>query len=92
MISQEQLEFVASLVEAEGLGDHLVPRLRAQYPGNHFTFCMDDDITVNVDPVKQGPNYNLYLVGGHQQHCVQLTEELEIATGVVVAEVLDNSD
>jgi hypothetical protein len=85
MISPEQLEQVIRLIETEGLSEHLVSRLRAMFPGTHFTYCLDDDI-VGVEPVRQGSTFNLYLVDG-RPHCVRLTSDWQGATGVVLAEV-----
>ncbi|MCP5421124.1 MAG: hypothetical protein H6970_02715 [Gammaproteobacteria bacterium] len=88
MISPEQLDQVADFVTTEGLNESVVARLRTQYPGTHFTYCLDDDI-VDADPVKEYPGFNMYLVNGHM-HCVRLTDDPEHATGIVLAEILDD--
>ncbi|MBF0219258.1 MAG: hypothetical protein HQL49_06990 [Gammaproteobacteria bacterium] len=59
--------------------------LRQIYPGLHFTYCQDDDV-VAMKPCYQHPQFNLYLVDS-RQHCLTLTDDPMIASGVVVAEL-----
>jgi hypothetical protein len=60
--------------------------LRQQYPAIHFTYCMDDDLPNNT-PVIEHKDFNLYLVDG-REHCLCLTNDYDVATGIVVAEVI----
>jgi len=60
--------------------------LRQQYQGIHFTYCMDDDLPNNT-PVIERKDFNLYLVDG-REHCLCLTNDYDVATGIVVAEVI----
>ncbi len=49
--------------------------------------CLDDDI-VGAEPVLRKMGLNLYLVDS-RQHCLRLTEDFQVATGVVLAEVTE---
>lgn len=86
MISPEQLQRIASTIRAQALDEALVSNLRSEYPGIHFTYCMEDDIP-NNEPMLEGDGFNMYLVDG-REHCLCLTRNYEYATGVVIAEVL----
>lgn len=87
MISQEQLTEISRFVESEGISEVTVSGLRANYPGMHFTYCMDDDVTA-VDPVQERENFNIYLVDA-RQHCLRLTNDPDVATGLVLAEIVE---
>ncbi|MGR8931555.1 MAG: DUF6129 family protein [Gammaproteobacteria bacterium] len=88
MINSEQLQRIASSIRADQLSESLVTNLRSEYPGIHFTYCMEDDIS-NHEPMLEGEGFNLYLVDG-REHCLCLTRNYEHATGVVIAEVLED--
>jgi hypothetical protein len=60
--------------------------LRQQFPDIHFTYCMDDDLPNNT-PVIEHKDFNLYLIDG-REHCLCLTNDYDIATGIVVAEII----
>ncbi len=82
----EQIEAVADVALQEGLNEVTLGKLRAKFAGVHFTWCMDDDVT-GVEPILSRPGMNVYLVDG-RDHCLKLTNRLEFATGLVLAEVL----
>lgn len=87
MISADQLGEISAHVRGqEWISDDTVSQLRQGFPGIHFTYCMDDDVTSNAKPVYQHPRFNLYLVDS-REHCLCLTDDMDIASGVVVAEV-----
>ncbi|MDD2758660.1 MAG: DUF6129 family protein [Methylomonas sp.] len=88
MISSEQLQRVAAAIRSGTLSESLVATLRSENPGIHFTYCMDDDLP-NHEPVLEDAGFNLYLVDG-REHCLRLTSNYEHATGIVIAEVLDD--
>lgn len=86
MITVEQLQAIIQNVEQHGL-DHRTPaRLRELYPGMHFTYCLDDDIN-HARPVEERTRFNIYLVEAGQ-HCLGLTTDLAVASGVVLAELV----
>ena len=58
--------------------------LRDRWPGLHFALCSDDDVPARLSPVLERPGFNLYLVNGSEQ-CLTLTNDPEVAIGVVLA-------
>lgn len=86
MITADQVQAIADRVKQFGLDDNTVFKLRQDFPDLHFTYCMDDDLS-NKKPVLEQAAFNLYLVDG-REHCLCLTNDYEIATGVVVAELI----
>lgn len=88
MITPEQLQTIADSISGQLLNEAVVSQLRAQFVGIHFTYCMDDDIP-NVEPLIEGAGFNLYLVDG-REHCLCLTRDYENATGIVIAEVIED--
>lgn len=91
MISEEQTEQLAALIEQQlPLDEAVVSGLRKAFPDYHFTYCLDDDI-VTGKPVVEREAFNLYLIDG-REHCLCLTNDHDAATGVVVAEVVEDED
>lgn len=88
MITPEQLQVIATSIAAQPLDEAVIGALRSEYPGIHFTYCMEDDIP-NHEPLLECPGFNLYLVDG-REHCLCLTRNYEHASGIVIAEVLDD--
>lgn len=89
MISDSLLQEVASLAELQGPGEAVLAQLRTRHPDVHFTYCMDDDISVNAKATLSRPRFNLYLVDS-REHCSCLTNDPASASGVVLAEVIDD--
>ncbi len=87
MITPERIEQITRVVERAGLNEGTVSALRESFSELHFTYCMEEDIGSGT-PVRKAPGFNLYLVDG-RAHCMRLTEELESATGLVLAETAD---
>ncbi|MCG6863136.1 MAG: DUF6129 family protein [Chromatiaceae bacterium] len=90
MIRPERLDQVARIVERAGLDEQTVGALREAFTDMHLTYCMDDDIGI-VEPVVRAEGFNMYLVDG-RGHCMRFTNELETATGIVLAEVDEVGD
>ena len=88
MINPEQLQRIAAVIRAQTLSESVVSNLRSEYPGIHFTYCMEDDLP-NHEPMLEGQDFNLYLVDG-REHCLCLTRNYEHATGIVIAEVIED--
>jgi len=89
MITQTVLDDVIRQAEQEGLGETLIASLRSAHPGVHFTCCMDDDIPVNAKPAVERPKFNIYLVNS-SDHCSVLSNDLESASGIVLAEIIED--
>lgn len=86
MITPEQLQSVADKVASQPLNETAISAIRGEFPGMHFTYCMEDDIP-NHEPLLEGEGFNLYLVDG-REHCLCLTRNYEHASGIVIAEVI----
>jgi len=86
MITVEQCQAMVDFCLQAGLDDNTITQLRQDYPGIHFTYCMDDDLP-NNHPVMETEAFNLYLVDG-REHCLCLTNDYQVATGVVLAEII----
>ena len=84
MIESAQLETIADFVSTQVLSDALVPQLKQAFPDFHFTYCMDDDVST-VAPTMKKTGFNLYLIDS-SEHCLTITQDATIATGVVIAE------
>lgn len=87
-INPEQLQTIALRIAEQPLNETAISQLRTEYPGIHFTYCMDDDIP-NHEPLLECQGFNLYLVDG-REHCLCLTHNYEHATGIVIAEVIND--
>ena len=87
-INPELLQSIAVKIDGISLNETVIAELRSNNPGIHFTYCMEDDIP-NNEPLLSGAGFNLYLVDG-REHCLCLTNNFEHATGIVIAEVLDD--
>ena len=85
MITQEQLQQIGRLMKSQVLAETVLQPLREQFPELHFTYCQDDDV-VAARPVYEEESYNLYLIDS-RSHCLCFTQDLALATGVVVAEL-----
>lgn len=59
--------------------------LKAEYAPLRFTHCSEDDIPHNARPVVEAEQFDVYLVAGGEG-CLSLTNDTDIAAGVVIAE------
>lgn len=87
MINTQQIQAIVDFVEQNGLSEAIISELRTSFPGCHFTYCMDDDITY-PRPYLERQSFNVYLVDS-RDHCSKLTDDKSIASGVVLAEVIE---
>lgn len=85
MITQQQLDQIGALTKSHSPSEELIRLLREAHPDIHFTYCMDDDVFA-ASPVYEDAAFNLYLIDS-SNHCLNFTQDKEIATGVVVAEI-----
>ncbi|NJD06910.1 MAG: hypothetical protein FIA97_10490 [Methylococcaceae bacterium] len=88
MLTAERIEAIAEEVAGLGLSEQSLAQLRSRYGDVHFTYCMDDDVG-HHQPYLSRPGLNVYLVDG-RDHCLKFTGQLEHATGLVLAEVIDD--
>ena len=86
MITQEKIDSIGQSASQEAIiSEDLVNQFRKRYPDIHFTYCMDDDVGA-AQPIYENDAFNLYLIDS-REHCLCFTQELDIATGIVVAEI-----
>jgi hypothetical protein len=90
VISPERLDQLARVVQRAGRNEQTLSVLRATFADMHLTYCMDEDMGT-AEPVRRESGFNLYLVDG-RGHCMELTTDLETATGVVLAAVEPGQD
>ena len=91
MLEETKVSTISDQVKQHDYMDEsVVTSLRAAYPDIHFTYCLDDDIT-SGKPVIENDSFNIYLIDG-REHCLCLTNDYDVATGVVIAEVIDDED
>ncbi|HET7831733.1 MAG TPA: hypothetical protein VFK88_02090 [Gallionella sp.] len=82
-ISEAQLGTIETSVSALlASGAPLVPELRSQFPEFTFVCCAQGDM--DTQPYRLGDGYQLYLIN-RKSLCINLTDSLEQADGVVVA-------
>lgn len=82
-ISAETLtEIEVALEEFQKISTNPMALLRNCFPALSFVRLSASDI--DEQPFRQLPNYNLYLLDA-REHCVQITSDLNDATGVVLA-------
>lgn len=85
IIDEEMVADVARLANGKPVGDTLKEELKLAFPGIRFTLCSEEDIHAGK-PVLESQGFDLYLVGS-SDHCLSLTNDFALATGVVIAEV-----
>lgn len=86
MISPLQLSQVGEAT----LLDSRAASLRQRFPGLHFSECSEDDISPRFKPALGVDGYDLYLISGATGHCLELTNDPETATGILVAAKVDD--
>ena len=90
MITNSRLSQIVRQAEQHEMNGQLLSQLRNAYPDLHFTYCMNEDV-VNASPVEKREAFNVDLVDG-RKHYLRLTTDRNAATGVVLAEVLDEDE
>ena len=87
MLSADTLQEIASTAASIGtLNEAALDSLKKNWPDLRFTFCNDDDMPARLPPALQSGRFNVYLVGGGE-HCLSLTQDMEQAIGIVLAQV-----
>jgi len=65
--------------------------LRGQFGGLRIVVCSDDDIPARISPVTGNARCNLYFLDA-SEHCVKLTDNAEIASGLVVGLIVGDGE
>ena len=84
MIAAETLAALAAAAAGHAPGERLLAELRQRWPELRLTLCSDNDVPARLPPALEGAGFNLYLVNG-SEHCLSLTNDPEVAIGVVLA-------
>jgi len=74
----------ASIKTLQAAGDPLMPGLRSMFPDVAFVRCSASDM--DTPPYRSSNKFLLYLLD-RSELCIKLTDQLDCANGVVVAEV-----
>lgn len=82
---------IAAQLKGSVLDTDTLSALRSAHPGVHFTVCLDDDVVDPMRPFIEQPGLNIYLVDG-SEHCLSLTNDTESASGLLLAEVIDEDE
>jgi hypothetical protein len=84
-MSESQINSIEASIKAlQAMGNPLVPDLRKLFPDITFVRCSAQDM--DGTPYRTSNKYQLYLLD-RSEVCIRLTDQLECADGVIVAEV-----
>jgi len=87
IIDEEMIAHVAKMANGKAVDETLKTELKQAFPGIRFTLCSEDDINTGK-PVHESEGFAIYLVGS-SDHCMTLTNDYALATGIVIAEVYE---
>jgi hypothetical protein len=83
-IDEAMVTEVAAMADSRVIDSLLQDALMQTFPGVRFTLCSEDDIHAGK-PVVENEGFDIYLVGSGE-HCLTLTNDYDLATGIVIAE------
>jgi hypothetical protein len=83
-INETMLSEVVALATDHEINALLHDELKRAFPNVRFTLCSEDDIHAGK-PVVEKEGFDIYLVGS-SEHCLTLTNDIDLATGIVIAE------
>ena len=87
-MQRHDIQAITDFVQQKGLSEQTLSELRENYPGTHFTWCMDDDIHTGK-PYREVEGFNIYLVDS-RNHCANITSDESIASGLVFGECFED--
>lgn len=85
MITPRQLMQVGETIQLNAR----IALLRERFPELHFSECHEEDVSPRYQPALSIDSHHLYLVSGASGHCLELTNDLDNATGILVAAKID---
>jgi hypothetical protein len=59
--------------------------LRQRFPDLHFSECGEDDVSPRYQVALSVDGYDLFLITGASGHCLELTNDADAATGILIA-------
>lgn len=84
-LNESQIAAIETSIKAlRAVNNPLIPGLRGMFPDIVFVRCEAQDM--DAAPFRSNEHYQLYLFD-RSEVCIRLTDQLEIADGVIVAEV-----
>lgn len=83
-IDESLLEQVVTAVAKNGFGKAGRSAVQQQFPDVKLTYCLLDEMGPK-EPFREYDGFSLFLVGS-SDHCLSLTNDLQDATGLVLAE------
>lgn len=78
------IEQIGAFLESCEDKSQVVPEFRKEFPGISLIRCDPYDMSEET-PAKSIPGFDLFLVDG-RDHCVKITRDAAVATGIVLAE------
>lgn len=85
-LTDPQISAIENSIKAlRATGNPLMPGLRSMFPDISFVRCDASDMTEG-SPYRSGEHYRLYLID-RSDICIKLTDQLEVADGVIIAEL-----
>ncbi len=64
--------------------------LRQRFPELHFSECSEDDVSPRYREAFTVPGYALFYITGATGHCLEMTNDAAIATGILIAAKVDD--
>lgn len=86
MIAPERLSAIAAAARQAPT----LAALRHTFADLHFSECSEDDISPRFRPAAELAQHRLYLIAGANGHCLELTNDPAIATGILLAARADD--
>ena len=86
MITPAQLAQVGEAVMLDGRA----ACLRQRFPDLHFSECSEDDVSPRYREAFSVPGFALFYITGASGHCLEMTNDAAIATGILIAAKVDD--
>ncbi|ACB94058.1 hypothetical protein [Beijerinckia indica] len=83
-LSTENLAEIETMLAGPEADPSVLQDFRQRFPGVSLTRCDPSDVD-GEKPYKEFPRFTLYLVSA-ANHCVTITRDPEIATGIIVVQ------
>lgn len=80
-MTPERLEEAKAAIQ----GGKAAVELRAAFPDLIFTECSENDVSPRLTPVAEMADVLIYLFTGASGHCLEFTDDLDIANGILIA-------
>ena len=85
MITARQIVQVGETIQMNAR----IALLRERFPELHFSECHENDVSPRYQPALSIDSHHFYLISGASGHCLELTDDPDSATGILVAAKAD---